>query len=55
MDSGMGDGMGLWVIFPIIFAVFMLVMIWADAGFRGVRSGTRARDGTHGHDRWRLR
>ncbi len=35
----MDDGMGLWVIFPIIFAVFMLVGIWRMLGFGGRGSG----------------
>lgn len=38
MDSGMDGDMGLWVIFPIIFGIFMLVMIWRMLGFGGFGS-----------------
>lgn len=45
MDGyGMDGEMGIWVIFPIIFAVFLLVGIWRLLGFGG--PGTSRGGGT---------
>ncbi len=55
MSDSPDDGMGLWIIFPIIFAVFMLVAIFRMLGgdnplrMIGMMGGARGGD-QHGAD-----
>ncbi len=55
MSDSPDDGMGLWIIFPIIFAVFMLVAIFRMLGgdnplrMIGMMGGARGGD-QHGED-----